>query len=1204
MKRLFLLFACFYFLSSVAAEEYWHGKERTLRYKPEGKEFVIVNGKIKYNKALYGSNTGFRVETGDVPEFAMYMPGVGGNIHFGLISGSSSKWLNDCSYIESRYLPGKRTYILRDDFFKEGELKIEALALYEEDGFILSFSGKNLPENMQLGWVFGGATGRNLSRHGDLNADPADCFDLKPDYCSDNSYLIEANTFQLTYGKNSKGSVIRYTRGVFPDKATLKIGDSRIQSTLVNAIQSELPESNPMIAGKIELETSGQLYISLYNDRDQLKKINYSDLPSAFERAERDRKAIADRIKIDTPDPFINTLGGVASMAGDAIWDGIVYQHGAVGWRMPLSGWRGAYVADVLGWHDRARTHFSNYAESQVTEPASGPVVMDTALHLARAQEKMGNQMFSSGYICRNPNGKLQPHHYDMNLCYIDELLWHFNWTGDWDYVREMWPVLQRHLAWEKRNFDPDGDGLYDAYACIWASDALQYHSGGVTHSSAYNYRGNKLAAFIAEKLGEDPEPYRMEAEKIKKAMDAKLWLSDRGWWAEYIEFMGDKQVHPSAGLWTIYHAMDAEFQDPFKAYQSLRYVDKEIPHIPVKAKGLDDQHYEVVSTTSWMPYSWSINNVAFAEILHTSLAYWQGGRKEDAFRLWKSSVLDAMYIGSSPGNIVQVCFYDAARGETYRDFADPTGMFARSMVQGLFGIIPDALNKKVTIRPGYPKEWEYASFETPDVQFDYKRTGDTENYTIVLTLPQRCALQLQLPARKDRVKSVALNGKLVSWKQEENSIEIPVLNIDCGMADVYKIVIDWEGNLFPEAKEYIAACSEDFSCELPSQLTKGYDPQEIFSNVQVTGRTFNGKVDGRVGHRTFFAQVKQGDFSYWYPLWLDVRKPLIVLPQDTKGAELKFRVQNNSSYSRNCEVSCGKWKKTIPVGAQESSVLITVPGEYVVPGSNKIYVKDLKDNEIVEGVVINWNLPFAAQPKWTSVEVSKLYNSKISDIFRNKYLSPRSPYGTLQLPWQGIGEWCHPLLTADINEQGLIHSASANKGIYTLPNGISFQVPVTIDSKNIIYTSLWDNYPVSTSIPLEGKASHAYLLMAGSTNHMQSRFVNGVITVTYKDGTTEKLELVNPENWCPIEQDYFHDGYAFDLKSPRPWRIYLKTGEASRDAEKSLGITGVYTRQIDGGAATVVDLPLDSKKELKSLELKATANDVVLGVTAISLVK
>jgi hypothetical protein len=57
---------------------------------------------------------------------------------------------------------------------------------------------------------------------------------------------------------------------------------------------------------------------------------------------------------------------------------------------------------------------------------------------------------------------------------------------------------------------------------------------------------------------------------------------------------------------------------------------------------------------------------------------------------------------------------------------------------------------------------------------------------------------------------------------------------------------------------------------------------------------------------------------------------------------------------------------------------------------------------------------------------------------------------------------------------------------------GVPFRTPKS--GKNIIYTSLWDNYPDAATIPLKGKASSAYLLMAGSTNHMQSRIANGLI--------------------------------------------------------------------------------------------------------------
>jgi hypothetical protein len=52
----------------------------------------------------------------------------------------------------------------------------------------------------------------------------------------------------------------------------------------------------------------------------------------------------------------------------------------------------------------------------------------------------------------------------------------------------------------------------YDAYAAIWASDALQYSGGSVTHSSAYKYKANKDAAIIAKLIGEDPAPFEKEA--------------------------------------------------------------------------------------------------------------------------------------------------------------------------------------------------------------------------------------------------------------------------------------------------------------------------------------------------------------------------------------------------------------------------------------------------------------------------------------------------------------------------------------------------------------------------------------------------------------------------------------------------------------------------------------------------------------------
>ena len=64
----------------------------------------------------------------------------------------------------------------------------------------------------------------------------------------------------------------------------------------------------------------------------------------------------------------------------------------------------------------------------------------------------------------------------------------------------------------------------------------------------------------------------------------------------------------------------------------------------------------------------------------------------------------------------------------------------------------------------------------------------------------------------------------------------------------------------------------------------------------------------------------------------------------------------------------------------------------------------------------------------------------------------------------------------------------------------------------------------------------------------MQCRIANGIIRVFYTDGTSDVLELVNPDNWCPIEQDFYVDGQAFTVSSPRPYRIHFKTGMVSND--------------------------------------------------------
>jgi hypothetical protein len=254
-----------------------------------------------------------------------------------------------------------------------------------------------------------------------------------------------------------------------------------------------------------------------------------------------------------------------------------------------------------------------------------------------------------------------------------------------------------------------------------------------------------------------------------------------------------------------------------------------------------------------------------------------------------------------------------------------------------------------------------------------------------------------------------------------------------------------------------------------------------------------------------------------------------------------------------------------------------------------------------------DWNRKISGDAKFEAVNLAPFFNDQVTQIFRNEYRTPRSPFASLATPEQGIGGWCEPNASFDVDDSGLRARAAQNGGKIILPDGISFATPGETGAKNIIFTSQWDNYPREVSVPLSGKSSHAFLLMAGSTGALQSRFDNGEIIVTYADGATQKLPLRNPTSWWPIDQDYFFDDFAFrqnlagEPTVPLPPRVDLRTGKIRiLDLETFKG----KGKKFPGGAATVLDLPLDATKELKSLTVRALANEVVIGLMSVTLAR
>jgi len=1057
--------------------------EQPLRYRPDHGDFVIENGPEFFNRPLYGGNTAFRVDGGDKPEFVLYLPGRGGNLRLGIRSASAAKWLHEAAHITMRYRPGELLYEIRDPVLGPGGvLRLAVLAHHQTESLLLRAEADGLSPGLELIWAYGGANGQRGRRDGDIGTEQvpvSEWFQLKAEYCRDQSFVLAPDSFTL---RGQPATIL----GLTPIGTQLTVADATHWDSCAGLLASSGEGSaTPVVTGRVGLASATPRFLAFQvisenaaqaEDLDTYKQVTAArpdltqapakpsrapafaaaDLPRLFAEAEAHFAALRGRVSVETPDPWLNAAVGALNVAADAVWDEPQQSimHGAIAWRTKLLGWRGPYALDALGWPDRARANLTYWTGRQNTDPIPEKLPpSDEKSNLARCEAAL------------HSNGDISNSHYDMNLVFIDALFRHLLWTGDVEFAKKMWPVIERHLAWERRlfrrEFDLRGEKLplYEGYAAIWASDDLQYGGGGTAHASAYNYWHNRMAARLAPLVGADPAPYAREAGLIARALRELLWTD--GHFAEFKDLLGRQLVHPSAALWTFYHLLDSEVPTPAEASQMARYVDTHLARLPVRGPGVPtDEAYHVLATSDWMPYTWSINNVVMAENVHAALGLWQAARPDEAFLLLKSALLASMFMGISPGNVGSMNYLDVYRRESQRDFADGSGVLSRAVVEGLFGVRPDALAGELHITPGLPVGWNRAALHHPQVDLTYVRETLSETYTVDahFTRPMKLLLQISTAGNSRRVM---VNGQAVEGKWMEG--EQPRLEIVVPSAAKCEVQVDWSGPARPALRDPV-----------PPPMP--------------------------------WARPVEGD---------------------------------------------------APVG----------------PG----------------------------QPE--TIDLTAHFNDRVTEIFRpGKYLSPRSPYVSLALPAQGIGAWAgHVNATAEINDSGLRRTAAGDHGRLVLPNGLPFATPGPGKSPNILFVSQWDNYPREAVVPLTGKARHLHLLMAGSTNAMQSRLDNGEVVVTYTDGTTSRLALRNPETWWPIEQDYFTDDYQFRIAGTLPIRVDLKTGTVRvLDAATFKGRGGI----VPGGASTVLELELDPSKELTSLTVRALANDVVIGLMAATLAR
>ena len=1084
-----------------------------LRYTAQDREIIGRNRVCYNNRPLYcrPQNAGF-VLTGDRPLVRLMSPSFQAGIWTAaVVRAGTGKWFHACAEVELRYRCGRTTWRVSDPAVPGVVTQIEVLPWHEGTGFVLRLTCRGQQAGDRLIWAFGGVTqARRPMGTNPMNWDPVSWGNPKvrktgdprkpltrmgfaSSDCLGNEVRTQGQSFHLRM-KAGAGQVVI---GSLDRKGTLWAADAAACSD-PSKLAASSADKLPILCGVIDLragEEEATWVVRVADDKAAAGPVPAGAPAKAFADASEYRASV-ERVWTDTPEPRLDAAVAAVCHPMDAGCDRspTLFRHGCMSFNVHFLGWRVIFGSTALGWHDRVKGNAAFYIAHQVKD-VRGRTRADPDPGRLYTHESGRSRFHGRGKIANSPGM------YNTQSQFFDQTLHDWRWTADPELEKILRPAIELQLEWAKDCFDPDDDGLYESYINTLPTDSVWYNGGGSAEESAYAYYGHLAARDMARRAGDMAAAARHEsrADKIRKAMREKLWIRDRGHYGLYLEQGRHGRVHPDAWVYSQFLPIDAGLATPEEAIQALYYTEWALERVRLPFGGA------ICQPSNWVPSMWSVRDVFNGDVWHLALAYQQTGLADEAWDLLLGAMLETCYAGAMPGG-----FSHVGAGA---DFADCKDMFARAVVEGLFGYDPDYPDGVVRIRPAFPWAWPKASIETPDYSFAFRQEGSADEYTLKLT--KEAVVEFRLPVRAEKVVGVTLDGRAPPWKAEAGFGCTHLLLRTEKPAKTVAVSIALAGRV-PQAPALPvkAKVGQVLRLAVPrGQPGTWRDFHGILEGAQVEGSAVTGRAAGKPGHHVVLVEAKVGD-----------------LPQ-----QQIFKVH-----------------LTDPEG--EAARAARTPREA------------------------------ARDARWECLDLGRVYNGDVRTIYRQEYLSPRPRTCSARIGIDGWSAWTFAYWgnRPPAIELGNLPKLAGPDGRLHTPQNVPFAK--FAEDKNIAFTSLWDNWPASVTVPVGKSAEVAWVLVCGSTNPMHLRIANAEVRFTYADGKVEKLDLVPPVNfWCLGSWgnlDYSYETDAFALPPQPPPMVQL--GKECR--------------------AMVLSWKLRPGAGLKDITLETLSQEVVIGLMGVSL--
>jgi glycogen debranching enzyme len=305
-----------------------------------------------------------------------------------------------------------------------------------------------------------------------------------------------------------------------------------------------------------------------------------------------------------------------------------------------------------------------------------------------------------------------------------------FEWTGDQDFAREMYPAVKLGIGWllgamdQNEDLFPEGYGIMEVYGL----------NAELIDVAVYTQQALEAAARIADALNDadGKDRYRKLASELRERINQRFWIEQEG---TYADFYGSRSQAVSA-------AEGAIKQIALAGADKLTLRDKELiatyERLKAEFSAMPEQNRAWITNKNWViatpmetgiapreraiglldkirrensgaygPYLSAVERGAMMTISTGVQAVAEGayGRTDEA--MWYVDRIVQTFNRVSPGSISEMmpdygCF----------TIAWTSYGIVLPLIQHVFGIRPDAGNRTIVFEPHLPAGWENIRIE------------------------------------------------------------------------------------------------------------------------------------------------------------------------------------------------------------------------------------------------------------------------------------------------------------------------------------------------------------------------------------------------------------------------------------------------------------------------------------------------------------